>query len=335
MIHRPLIRRPGAGATALTALFAAVFATACGGGGDPPEPPTEEDPPQSTASRVVSVSYDYDNNGVADAVSTASYDADGRDTGFTFTYTGDGTPDRYQPLPPTNEVDERSYDSAGNLVRSVFRPAGSAVTTMDTSFDANGLPLSSDFTVAPNPTGSFVRVVYAQSGNRLTGATYSLNGTVFAEETLTFDADGRPSVRITTRNPAFGDPPQARTVYHWRTDGQLEQVQVDNEDDGVFETTLQMNYSAGVHVSTVITTTDGSGDLTITAFRDALGRVIRTEHDRGSDGSVDAVITTTWEAGACQPVRMPGLPPFVEERSGGFGATPDGMVGIGCGPAQP
>jgi hypothetical protein len=317
----------GPPAASLAVSLAALLVTACGGGGGGE---VITDPPTTPASRTVSFSYDYDNNGVADATSTASYDAAGRDTGFAFTYTGDGTTDRYQPLPPRNEVDERSYDGAGNLVRMVFRPAGAAATTMDTSFDGAGLPLVSDLSTVP--AGAIMRITYTQAGGRLTGATTTLNGVLVAEERLEFGADGRPSLRETTRNPAFGGPPTARTEYLWRADGQLERVRVDDDGNGAFETTLTLNYVADVHVSTVQT---GVANLTITAFRDGLGRVIRTEHDDGSDGSIDAVITSTWQNGACIAVRMPGLPPFVEARSGGFRATPNGDVDVGCGPVQP
>lgn len=331
MNHRPPSGSPATSfAVSLAVSLTAAMVTACGGGGDGGGVVVDPPDPAAPASRTVSFSYDYDNNGVPDATSTATYDAAGRDTGFAFTYTGDGTPDRYQPLPARNEVDERIYDGAGRLVRMVFRPAGATTTVMDTSFDATGLPQVSDLSTVP--AGAFMRITYTQAGGRLTEATTTLNGTVVAQERLEFDANGRPSLRETTRNPAFGGPPTARTEYLWRADGQLERVRVDDDGDGTYETTLTLTYVAGVHASTVQT---GATSLTITNVRDGLGRVVRTEHDLGSDGSIDAVITATWENGACIPVRMPGLPPFVEARSGGFATTPDGMVAVGCGPVQP
>lgn len=279
-----------------------------GGGGGP-----------ATGTRQASLSYDFDNNGVADAVTTLIYDAEGRPTERRYVYSGDGTADRFDPFDDQGGpvVDRFTYDAQSRLQ----------------SWDAGGLVFSYTYGVdglatrvdATSPVGR-AAAEFIYSGNLRTQALRTLEGNLVATDIYEYDGQGR---RVLTGelNPdgtVFED-----TRYAWDGNGRLTSADVAFDADSNGPSRYVMAYAGGLQVSTIKTYGNQPG-YSVAFSHDTGGRLLRIEFDLGSNGSVDAVWTMTWESGPCRPVRLPDFDPLMDSISG-YGSSSDGTVS-NCGP---
>lgn len=114
----------------------------------------------------------------------------------------------------------------------------------------------------------------------------------------------------------------------WNADGSLAEVRRDQDADGL-NVRYTMTYVAGLQTRTVKTVA-GQPGYTVDFVRDAQGRVSQGRFDLGSNGTVDAVWTVTWETGACRKLGFPDFDPLLDSISG-LGSSATGLFDP-CGP---
>lgn len=294
----------------------AVAVTACGGGGGVDDPVV--DPPGPLGIRQAALSYDFDNNGVVDAVQSLVYDAAGRVVERRFVRTNSVSSDKFDPVEDeiVSIVESLTYDAQSRLVansspglRFSHIYDGSSALALRTEISADGSAL-----------GTWA---YTYSGNLMTQAQRT---TVFGNsvDTFAYDAQGRRLSWLESGE----DSATVQTAYTWNSDGKL--VMVDREVDSEGGRALYTMAYAGGRQTGTVKTVDGAPSYSVAFTYDAQGRLLRAEFDDGSNGSVDAVWTLTWETGACVAIRLPEFDPLMDSISG-YGSSSDGTVS-NCGP---
>lgn len=265
-----------------------------------------------SGSRQAALSYDFDNNGVADATLSLVYDSSGRVVERRFVRSGNTSSDKFDPYEEaTSGVETLAYDSQSRLISTTsgggqfnFIYDGAAVQATRADIFAGGDLL-----------GSWA---YTYAGSLLTQASRSgIFGT--SRDTYTHDAQGR---RLTALEAADSADPLL-TSYTWNSDNQLSQVDREFDADGG-PVRYTMTHVGGRQATTV-KTVSGVTSYSVAFSYDGDGRLVRAEFDDGADGTVNAVWSVTWETGACAAVRMTEFDPLLDSISG-HGATTDGTL---------
>ncbi|MFK8013932.1 MAG: thrombospondin type 3 repeat-containing protein [Gammaproteobacteria bacterium] len=290
-------------------------------------------PPAGFGQRPASVDFDFDNNGLVDAQSVITYDDDGNVTSQTYTITGDGTPDLFNPVSDANFqadytwedglltlVEQDNITDGNDFVSAISYVDGVMTSTVESVFDAMG--------------GLVAQV----------NIDYDYLDDLRVRDTWTFGPDNLPLLIIDHVYDGNGliatsswvnqlTPGGQEFDFTWNTDGKLTQRRTDADADGVFEEVIDIEHAGGVSTMRTVT---GSlsftpADYTETPAYDTDGRILRIDYDANIDGSIDAVGTPVWEEGPCQPFFLPTLNPTNES---GFDGDPDSGVGdvLFCGP---
>ncbi|MFT3818423.1 MAG: hypothetical protein QM750_12440 [Rubrivivax sp.] len=297
-----------------------------GGGGDTPSPSPAPAPAPATTSRIASVSYDYDNNGSVDAVETHSYDSSGRLTGTQYTYTGDGTPDLHNPFGTAPGSTQYVYDAAGRIAQVTVVQA-SGKSQFSYSFDGQGRPVSAALTVN---TGGQVftgqRSLTWNASGLLTSATSNFGGQASTDNYF-YDSSQR-RIQVRALQPGGGD--LVTHQYWWNSDSTLQQAYHSADDGGinVYHVIFRAN---GLQTDTLKTYGASQPAYGVDFTHDASGRLTKAVFDVGNNGSVEAVWTINWQAGACTPIKLPEFDPLVNSVTG-YGQSIDGTMSHHCGP---
>jgi len=244
-------------------------------------------------------------DGTEDASLAYAYDASGRLVTETYTYTGDGTPDRYEPLLGTDSFTYTyTYDADRTTGVSATYASGQQFDTVF-EYDSAGLPTRST-TTSTHPTlgSSQVVTVFSFTGSLMTsltltapGSSTPLNGTV------SYDGNGRAVAA--TQQILSGSMVDAFT---WNADDSIATWTLDVDGDGTVDTTRSYGYSGGlpssfaeVHSGTYA----GQPGYSVSISALTSGNRLRLSHDDGDNGSVDGVEQVQFEDAACSVTRLP------------------------------
>lgn len=290
---------------------------ACGGGGgdgsdggavQPPPPP----PPAgaASASRIAQISFDFDNNGSADALETASYDASGRQLSSSYRYTGDGTPDLLNLAGTAATSNGLAYDAQGR-VSELQNESGGGRSVFAFAYGADGLASSATTTV--NAAGQTYTggISFAYTGGLATLLTQTLPGGMTSTTSYRYDTRGR---RIAKEERMAGSPAAALTDYTWTPEDRLATVRMDIDSNSE-EALYTLVYQDGRQTRSVKTVA-GIVRYSVDFSYDARGRVQQARFDRLGDGSIDAVWTLSWEDAPCRDLRLPLWDPLIDSRTG-------------------
>jgi hypothetical protein len=298
---------------------------ACGGhdGTEAPTDPVDSPLPLPAAggSRWASIEHDDDGDGLAENITSYTYDALGRRTLQTTWRAEDGVPTG-EPV----EVQGWSYDGASRLSAHTLRDArGESQTTA--TYAADGLLASTQLRWEGSTT---VRTTaFTWQGLRMVGTTTDdaqpLNERVF------YGADG--FVERTERR--FGDDAEADIDrYQWRADAQLSGASFSLSVGNLIVHGL--GYDANGRITRSTKTDDGFEDEMRRYAHDDRGRLQRIEVDirpssfADEDFVVDRVYRIRWEDGLCQPTYRIERPPTFDHQIT-MQAKPDGTT-LGCAP---
>jgi hypothetical protein len=282
---------------------------------------------QAYTQRPVVYQLDFDNNGLVDATSIISYDADGNVTQQLYTVPGDGTPDLFNPVSESGFQADYSYtDGLLTMVQQDNFTSGNDFQSVYT-YDGNGVLTRTDETVfaASGNIVSEIYVVYDYVDDLRTREEWYLTSSDLLILVInhTYDANDLidASSWVSQLSPGGVD-----YDFDWNGDGKLVQRRLDAEADGVFDETIVTLHQGGRPVSRTVT-----GSLSYdppnyseTVIYDASGRIERIDYDANADGSVDAVATPVWENGPCRRFFLPSLIPT---NNAGFDGDPDTPVG--------
>lgn len=283
----------------------------------------------SFANRVTSVTYDYDNNGVADATDSILYDADGRVNLATYLYTDDGTPDilNLRDDGTVQETNTLSYDADGNVTLFVVDRQAERFEN-NFSYDDNGALSRVDFQFL-NANGGQVAAIYWEfmyANQQLIQVDNFLatNNQLFSSQGFTYDTNDLPATSDFT-----SDGTSAITTMTWRDDGKLETLATESSNGTT--SSVALTYDAqGLLQNEIWLNTGGLGfnyseipgrAYTRSITYDAQNRPVTVSYDQDSDGNVDATLTLTWEAAPCIPATIwapNGFPNFVMDNSRPF-----------------
>jgi uncharacterized lipoprotein YehR (DUF1307 family) len=271
--------------------------TGCGGGGsesaNAPEAAADSAPTNVTVfdQRIVRGAFDYDANGIADATEEFAYDSQGRQIQRRYVYSDDGVRDLDTSDERVDQVQDSTYDSAGNLLTNLTTRADGRTSRAMLQYGADGL-LTRMEVVVRDGGGALLsqeNFLYTYMSGRLTEMVVQLDsGLPVMRQTLSYGSDGLPAVATTTRliGPVG---PDSRTEYEWNSD----------------------NASL-------------PGAATYTFAYDTVGRLERIDVDIGSNGSIDATNAVNFAAGACLTYKMPMFVPLVTAT--GLGSSADAVV---------
>lgn len=291
-------------------LLTTVLLTGCGGGGDDGD--DGGDPPDGNNSRHASISYDLDNNGVADAQSTLRYDSAGRVAELRYVYTGDGTADRFDGRGQDSVTEAYAFDGQGRLA-SFTNTAAEGSSRFTFVYGSGAQPTRADVT-AGGMTGQ--RNYSFSSAGLMTRVELVLQGQVLGDSSFDYDAQGRRTLATET---TAGADAAASTRYTWNSDGTLAAVDRDIDADGT-HVRYEMSYQNGLQTGTRKLV---AGQLLylVRFSYDTQNRLARAVFDMGGDGSDDASMTLTWETGACQSAVLPEFDPLTDAITGSGGSA--------------
>ncbi len=318
-------------------LLFAIVLTACGGGSGGGSAPADTSPgnsnPGGTApynKRISESVMDFDNNGVMDARFDFLYFPDGRIQMITYTYTGDGTPDIYNPyyVASTQRADtEFTYDANGKLTGfKLDIDNGQSVNNVTYTYNGN----------------QFVRadlvVTSAGSTSNLTGVVTYVNG-LAAQYNLSMAGNSVMNYQFTynTSNQVIqsvqtfaGSSNPVTSTYSWNADGSLQKVSNADSFSSWDETYI---HSGGVLVQKDFTfskpPTNSKNTNVSWLYVYQNGDFIRTDFDLNMDGSIDSTITNTVVSGACTPVYL-NIPDDITGTGGdGIVGSPNGLTWCG------
>ncbi len=258
--------------------------------------------PSTSARRIKRLRYDLDNNGVDDAVREFSYDANGRVTAETYTYTDDGTPDNSFSTVSIDIDDVSSdisyrYDAAGHLLNWSMDSDGEEDLSISYTYQGD-LISTAVLTVSPSSEVTEIRAELEYSGGRLTGYDAYLNGSSDPAQSylLKYRADGRVAELITT---PIGDNHLPVASYSYRSDGTVDVILENDLTEPAYSSSYDYLYDTTGRPSGIAL--DG-GFYLMRALFDADGTNTGIEIDDGIDGSIEAHIEIEWEAATCTRV---------------------------------
>lgn len=325
---------------ALALLFTSALSACGGGGGDPAgTPPAPASPPASgpapapapapapvANTRAATGSFDYDANGVIDAREELSYNAQGRLTLRRYVYIGDGTRDLEALYGTESQTEENRYDAQNRLETNIITYADGRTNRFVLQYAADGTLARMDNSSLATD-GSPVsqgHQLYTYVGGRLAESTRYQDGVAVMHQTLRYDTNGRPAISDMTNpvNPAVFN---TRSEFEWNADGTLAVSRLDINRDGVQEQVTTYTYNAGRLARSVRVTGGryaGQPGVTYTFSRDGAG-VEHVDTDIGSNGSVEARHSVTFEAGVCRPIRLPMMIPLITATGHNASATGD------------
>jgi len=272
-----------------------------------PAPP----PPPTSGLRPTMIEYDYDNNGVTDAISTLSYDENGRVVRDEYANTGDGTPDLFDLFDNEAEIlNEFTYDGNGRLASNKRMDSNSTLEFIY-SYNGSGQVSRVDITVESVVGIVGTYSVYTYNGNLAQQADLFLasNDVLQLTEQYRYDADGQVTQDLglfTTGVAAY------ERQYTWDANNRLDFFAFDRQADGIFEATSDYIFDAtsGLLVQRINVNTDQFAqpfdNFTETFIYDANNQLDMVEYDNNNDGSIDAVGRITQrESGPCVAVYIP------------------------------
>jgi len=285
--------------------------------------------------RLVEVHHDLDANGVDDAVETIGWDAQGRFESWRYVYSGDGETDRYDQE-YIDEVWEQqlTYDADGRVDTYSWTLQGTNSVIVDKwtayyGYDENGRIDAFRLEYYDRNGGiSAIQTIEANgfsfnAKNQLTSVlTHQSTPSVpQASDTETlfengYDDRGRvDKVGYTTVESP--DLPELEGIYvpawamHWRDDDRLSQFDQLESDGTVWHSEIYGFDDNGRLVTELDVDVD-QGD-TLTRFVYDGEHIDHLDVDVGNDGSLDAVLSASWEEAACTLpnlflIAAPGLP---------------------------
>lgn len=277
--------------------------TACGGGGGGDGgTPTPTEPPLPIATfdgnnRVSKIEHDYDNNDVTDAITVISYSNDAKKVTSTYTYIGDGTPDKFI----------KGSDAPNTVSEAIFSDEGKQLSLSMQETKTSGATSTIKFSYAYNEDDTLQKLTTEVNGNAFVYNVNYINGVMSSlttsdvgqpQITLAYETDGTLKV-LDINNSGISS---GRSDYVWRADGQLATINTQYEVP-VPDSSYVLQYTdAGVIVSA--TQTSGqyptNEDLNLTEIYSWNGNLLTgISWDPLSTGSVVSKQTITWEDGDC------------------------------------
>lgn len=293
----------------------------CGGGedaDDEPGPPPDPLPPAG-ASRWAALESDANADGTLDGFTRYTYDDQGRRMAARRYAVVDGAA-------ATEPSFERlwSFDRwsrvVGRVDRSVSKGVPSTVTNTYT-YGADGR-LAAQHTVYAWGTSD---TRYTWRGDRIVGTT-SVESTSAQVSVMRYTYDGNGRVSSATLDPASGE---YDAHYGWRPDGRPSGMSVYSG----FTASYDFVYDAD---GWLVATTYNDDGLYFEEARlgyDAQGRLLQVDVGLPPEGGAFTPTTRVryrWEAGLCQPLIMPGAPPYSEWPMAGLESATN--VSFGCAP---
>lgn len=323
-------------AALLTVSGVSLVLAGCGGGGSESAnaPEVAVDSAQTSATlfdqRIVRGAFDYDANGIADATEEFAYDSQGRQIQRRYVYSDDGVRDLDTSDERVNQVQDSTYDSAGNLLTNLTTRADGSTSRAMLQYGTDGLLNRMEVEVRDGGGALLSQeyFLYTYTGGRLTEMVVQLDsGLPAMRQTLSYGLDGLPAV-ATTKSLIGPVGPDSRTEYEWNSDKTIRAKRMDVDGDGVFEEVFSYDYVAG-RLTRSEKKMGGRyaslpGAATYNFAYDTVGRLERIDVDLGSNGSIDATNAVNFAAGACRTYKMPMLVPLVTAT--GHGSSADAVV---------
>lgn len=301
----------------------------CGGGGDgspgpgpgpgpgeEPGPPPDPLPPAG-ASRWAAIERDGDADGAVDSITLYSYDEQGRRSAArTYAVVAGVT-----AAEPTRER-LWTFDRWSRIVGSVDRTGTGSATTQSFVYGADGRLASQHTTITP--AGISTDTQFVRSDGRIVEArsVYTGSSTV-AVTRLSYGDDGRVS------SVDFDPSGEYYANYWWRADGRPAGMNVYSG----FTASFGFTYDADGRLVATSYNDDGIYFEESHLSYDEQGRLALVERGvppEGGDFAPFSRVRYRWEAGLCQPLVMPGTPPYEESATAGLISADN--VSFGCAP---
>jgi hypothetical protein len=279
-------------------------------------------------SRVTSLSYDYDNNGLTDATDIISYDQNGRAVTSEYVYNGDGTADlvNLRDEDVSVETNNLTYDNQNRVILFTVDRSDQRIEN-NLVYDTEGLLTMVEFELFDANNNPFISSnwVFTYSAGQLDNIDnfLSTNNQLLTSQRFTYGLDDLPETVSFTSSGV-----NAVSTFGWRSDGQLEALESisDNnaisavnvlyDNQGRQQSQLWNNSGLGFSYSEILTE-----NYTRTTSYDAQNRPIKQSYDLGSDGVIDATVTIEWEQASCLPAFLwapNGFPNFVKDAARPF-----------------
>ena len=274
----------------------------------------------SAEPRLARVEKDYENDGVTDAVTTYTYDAE-------------GNPARVETTDDRNPLADSyvyTYDADGNVVRKdiyEFRFKDIVIGVVSHTYDSDGNVTRTEYDSLADGTVDEMRAyTYDDHGNMTReDKFYDDNGEIrhfIRRAVYTYDADGN-ILREELEKDYGADGTADHTfvnTYEYNDRGELTRETRDEtlitvftyDDEGRKTGEEWYNHGNGTGIDGIVTFSyDADGNLAkkenysytsesitevVTYTYDADGNMIREETDKDNDGTPDSVIRQIWEA---------------------------------------
>jgi len=263
----------------------------------------------SSNKRISRVDYDYDNNGVMDAVETYTYDSLGRMTRSAYVYTDDGTPNTFVEKEEFDLTFDVTYDSNNRMTYHKFTTP-TTITEFTYTYDAGtGLLARADVKVT---TGGFVTdtyILYSATGGRIVqGDTYQTSDdSLQLSATYTYNTAGQLIQSVSSNS--FGTFTQDFTRDgSGRLDMQVTSSTFDTfiqSHDNVFDTSNRLATRINVNTNPFA---DQYDNYTETYNYNASNELTSVDFDNNSNGSIDGrAFAGATENAPCIAVHIPAL----------------------------
>ncbi len=267
--------------------------------------------------RLTSIAYDYDNNGVTDATRSYAYDAQGRATGMTYSYVGDGATDLFvtEDDDAAQETGTLGYNADDRLdstsVTRTLMGGGTEQFDVQLTFTNDVLTrVDATSMVGSMTNDTYTTLIYSNDLlDEIVERNTSDDSLVFSQTyDYTTGGDELPDA-VTLEAGVLG----AVTDMTWRTDGRIDdlssivgvlgQVVGGGDGDYLYDSNGRLEqevWSTAGTPSSLYAEFQGTA-YTKTHVYDAAGLKTREEIDIGSDASVEATRTFTWVEAPCVP----------------------------------
>jgi len=259
--------------------------------------------------RIADAVMDFDNNGQMDARFDFVYYADGRIDTITYTYTGDGTPDIYNPYYTASVTQADTvfrYDANGAL-------AGLSITIQDNTLGTNSTDslytltnnqmVQADTTVtSPNVQPFTITSVmtYTNGLPSLFASTASI-GTSF-DRTYTFNANNQVTQSVFS---FAGSTNPTTSVYAWNADGSLDKISYSDSNSSWVDDLTFLNGQLVRRDYTFSNPPTNPGNTNVAWILNYNNGIpSRMDYDLNIDGSIDGNEVLNYESAPCTPVYL-------------------------------
>lgn len=277
--------------------------------------------------RLKSRRFDFDANGLEDAILSFSYDIQGRLVGTQYLYSGDGTADILN-IVDENATEENSsftYDAEDRVIFSSldrgfqrfettyqYNDKGELVRTDNAHFNEQGALLASVYWLH----------TYNERGMSLVESFFEDITDPIGTQSFVYGVDGLPdhTIEILTG----GNNEETVTNFDWRADGQLLGLQTGSNAQGTdTQSEVLVTYDDAGRVQSQRWTNSGevfgyseisNKSYTLSFQYDGQGRKSVAQYDLDSDNSIEVVVTFEWEEAPCREIILwspRGFPDFI------------------------